>query len=261
MQCSGACPTIHLSVVSHGQALLVRRLLDTAAKFLRADRIQATLTMNVPQRLPFDPAAFPFPLHVIHNDHPLGYGANHNQAFRHRSGRSTPAYFCALNPDIEFVSDPFDVLIHDLRDNPRLGVVAPRVVNEFGNEEDSVRRLPTPLGLLAKALFGAHGTYPRPPSRLFEPDWIAGMFMLFRSEAFELAGGFDERYFLYYEDVDICCRLRLLGYPCAVDTGVSVVHRAQRASRRSVKHFMWHLTSILRFFGSEPFRRCRRLRS
>jgi N-acetylglucosaminyl-diphospho-decaprenol L-rhamnosyltransferase len=254
-------PTLHLSVVSHGQAHLVHRMFETAARFLRADRLRATLTMNLPQPLPFDPDGLPFPVHVIRNDRPLGYGANHNQAFRRLHDGDKPRFFCALNPDLEFVCDPFDMLTGDLRENPRLGVIAPRVVNERGDEEDSARELPTPLGMLAKALFGARGTYPRATGGLLEPDWIAGMFLLFPSEIFELVGGFDERYFLYYEDVDLCCRLRLRGYPCAVDTRVSVVHRAQRASRRSVRHLAWHMSSMGRFFGSELFRRCRRLRS
>jgi N-acetylglucosaminyl-diphospho-decaprenol L-rhamnosyltransferase len=170
-------------------------------------------------------------------------------------------FFCVLNPDIEFLEDPFEALVSHFGQDQKLAVAAPTVVDELGTHEDSARRLPTPFGILAKALLGTRGTYDRPSGRLLEPDWIAGMFMLFRSAAFERAGGFDDRYFLYYEDVDLCCRLRLLGYRCAVDTSVSVLHRAQRASRRSLKHFGWHLTSMLRFFASDAFIRCRRLRS
>jgi GT2 family glycosyltransferase len=78
------------------------------------------------------------------------------------------------------------------------------------------------------------------------------MFMLFRSAAFRKVGGFDERYFLYYEDVDLCARLRRAGYDIRVEAAVRVVHDARRDSRRSVRYMAWHLSSILRYFLTRP---------
>lgn len=74
------------------------------------------------------------------------------------------------------------------------------------------------------------------------------MFMLFRSQDFERLGGFDERYFLYYEDVDICVRAGQQGMRVVACPKVSVVHDARRDSRRSFKHLRWHLASMVRFF-------------
>jgi GT2 family glycosyltransferase len=81
------------------------------------------------------------------------------------------------------------------------------------------------------------------------------MFMLFTRETFEAVGGFDERYYLYYEDVDICARLRMAGKEVVLCPTVQVIHDAQRQSHTSPRHLAWHLASMLRFFTSAPFAR------
>jgi hypothetical protein len=88
-------------------------------------------------------------------------------------------------------------------------------------------------------------------------DWIAGMFMLFPAAVFAKLGGFDEAYFLYYEDVDLCSRLRAQGREVLVSSGVSVIHDARRASHRNPKYLRWHLSSMLRFFLHHFFRQRR----
>ena len=72
------------------------------------------------------------------------------------------------------------------------------------------------------------------------PDWVAGMFMLFRKDVYAELAGFDERYFLYYEDVDLCWRLRKRGLDVRLVPTVSATHDARRQSRRSVRHLRWH---------------------
>jgi GT2 family glycosyltransferase len=72
--------------------------------------------------------------------------------------------------------------------------------------------------------------------------------MLFRRDIFETAGGFDEGYYLYYEDVDLCARIRLAGFEVAQVTGTSVIHAAQRASHSSFRYARWHIRSMFRFF-------------
>ncbi len=76
------------------------------------------------------------------------------------------------------------------------------------------------------------------------------MFMLFRADTYRQLSGFDEHYFLYYEDVDLCRRLRQAGYEVVLVPQASVVHFAQRQSRRSPRHFLWHAASLGRFLFS-----------
>jgi GT2 family glycosyltransferase len=74
------------------------------------------------------------------------------------------------------------------------------------------------------------------------------MFMLFRADAFRAAGGFDEAYFLYYEDANICWRLGAAGKRVLFEPRTEVVHDARRRSRRDPAHARHHLASALRFF-------------
>jgi len=230
-----------VSVVSHLQARLVQGLLDDLAAHCR-DTIEVILTLNLDEPLPFEVANFGFPIEVVRNHTPRGFGTNHNAAFR----RSRQPVFCVLNPDIRLAANPFPELMRELQ-RDRTGVVAPRIVDPSGRTEDSARRFPTLWSLVAKALGHANALDYEIGAMPFSPDWVAGMFMLFKQEAFRAVGGFDERYFLYYEDVDICARLRAAGYAIHLVPAVSAIHDARRASRRNWRHRAWHLQSIVRY--------------
>lgn len=231
---------ITVSVVSHGQGDLVHQVLQDLQR-LAHPGLDVLLTVNIPENLPFTASAFSFPLEITANPRPQGFGANHNAAARRAGG----AYFCVLNPDIRFPLDPFPALLQAL--NAETGVVAPRVVNPEGADEDHARPFPTAAGILAKAVLGRRG-YDAGP----HPDWVAGMFMLLRTDTFRAAGGFDERYFLYYEDVDLCARLRAAGLGVTVVPRVRVVHAARRSSHRRLRYLAWHLASLLRFLATPP---------
>ncbi|MGS0756858.1 glycosyltransferase family 2 protein [Roseateles sp. GG27B] len=74
------------------------------------------------------------------------------------------------------------------------------------------------------------------------------MFVVFRRDAYEKIGGFDaRRFFMYCEDIDICERLRSAGWRVVFQPETFVIHDAQRASRRSLRHLRWHSTSMLRY--------------
>jgi hypothetical protein len=90
-------------------------------------------------------------------------------------------------------------------------------------------------------------------------DWVAGMFMLFAKKTFERLNGFNERYFLYYEDVDICARLNLAGLKVMVNPAARVVHYAQHSSHRSLKYLRWHISSLYRFLTSHEYRQLKQL--
>jgi N-acetylglucosaminyl-diphospho-decaprenol L-rhamnosyltransferase len=229
---------IAVSIVSHGHGDMVGRLVGQLLAF--PEVAQIILTLNVPESvaLPDDARVT-----VIGNAEPKGFGANHNAAF----GVCTQTFFCPLNPDIEFDRNPFPVLSAALGDD-RVALVAPLVRSPDGKIEDSMRRFPTPGSLLLKALGGSDGRYPvRQDQADFAPEWVAGMFMLFRSRDFHDLGGFDEHFFLYYEDVDICARVWQKGMKVLACPRGCVIHDAQRESRRSPRHLRWHLTSMARF--------------
>jgi GT2 family glycosyltransferase len=233
---------VSISVVSHGHGGLVASLLaDIAARV--ATPVEVILTLNLRESLPFGPARFAFPLRIVENTTPKGFAANHNAAFLLAQGE----FYCVLNPDIRIEADPFPELLRCL-DDRSVGVAAPLIRNPAGAIEDSARRFPTPTSILRKAFhYGAGSDYAIKNENLY-PDWVAGMFMIFRCEAFGSLGGFDERYFLYYEDVNLCARFTLAGKRVALCPSAFAVHDARRESLRNLRYARWHLSSMMRYF-------------
>ena len=235
-----------LSVVSHGQRELVLGLLDDLKHHVKAP-FKLIVTENIPEERALPVENYPYSIEVVKNEHAKGFGANHNAAL----GRAGNGVFCVLNPDIRLHSDPFPEL-HAIAKDPGIGVVAPLVTGPDLSPEDHARDFPSIFTLAAK-IFGYRPLTVRPAAQsVYFPDWVAGMFMVFRAETMRSIGGFDERYFLYYEDVDLCARMREHGLEVAVCTRVSVIHAARRESRRNLRFASWHLRSAFRFLASRP---------
>lgn len=233
---------MRLSLVSHRQASL-------ANHFLRdLERTHEVTELVVTENVPDTGLVLPnhLPVRRLQNPSPMGFAGNHNQAFED----CDQSFFCVANPDIRLLSNPFPGLLAAMQD-PGVGLVAPLVLCPAGDPEDNARRFPTPWNLGRKLLGGDDGRYHLQPSQTLAPqpvEWVAGMFLLFRSEAFRDVGGFDAKFHLYYEDVDICARLWKSGWKVMCDPGVTVVHEAQRASRRNPRYMSWHAASMARYF-------------
>ena len=239
---------ISISVVSHTQLHLIHVLLEDIKQYCVADHLEVILTLNLAEKLPFNLQDFPFTVKIITNAAPKGFAANHNAAFAQAQGE----FFCVVNPDIRLKGDPFPALMQCLLEQ-NAGVAAPLILNEQGKVEDSARAFPTPLSLLGKALGLRTQLDYAIGNQLLFPDWLGGMFLLFPSVVFRKMGGFNERFFLYYEDVDLCARLFLSGYRAVLNPAVPVIHEARRASHRNFKYLRWHLASMTRFIFSRVF--------
>jgi N-acetylglucosaminyl-diphospho-decaprenol L-rhamnosyltransferase len=234
---------ISISIVSHGQIDLIYFLLSDLNHIFKDD-FEVIITLNLPERINIS-GQYKFPIKLIENHKPLGFGANHNAAFRHASGE----YFAVVNPDIRAthlnINDLLSVFKHSFA-----GICAPLVKNSHGNVEDSARYFPGIGQLFRRRILGVKGVSYHFNNSPLAVDWVAGMFMLIRSDVFQKIGGFDDRrYYMYFEDVDICLRLNRLGYLVFVQPSTFVVHDAQRASHRNIRHFYWHVISMIRYFS------------
>lgn len=240
-----AGPTqVSISIVSHQHGALILKLLSDLNQLDEPD-IEVLLTVNIPESGVDYSGPYRFPVREIHNELPKGFAANHNAAFRSARGE----YFCVMNPDIRLPHNPFPALQRVMHKKPT-GIAAPRVVNASGLTEDSARPFPR-FSCLVRKVFGKPGCSCYPENQIpVNPDWVGGMFMLFRREVFAQLNGFNEAYFLYYEDVDICARARILGLEIVYCREVSVMHDARRDSHRKLKFLIWHLTSMMRFLAS-----------
>jgi N-acetylglucosaminyl-diphospho-decaprenol L-rhamnosyltransferase len=238
-----------ISIVSHNHGSLVRLLLADLNRLESRRRATVLLTLNVAGEeidlREFDQLS----IRVIRNAAPKGFGANHNQAFR----LCSTEWFAVVNPDVRMPDDSFLSMLDTADQDPRIALVAPIVVDGDGRVEDSVRANLSPLSLLRRVLFrtGApHSEAQAPLARGFR--WYAGMFLLFRAAAFRAVGGFDERFFLYCEDYDICARMHLARHSLKLDRNARVVHMARRDSHQSFRHLRWHVQSLLRVWFSKP---------
>lgn len=215
---------VTLSIVSHGDAKQVKQLLDSLLRYESAELFQIIITDNLGDDVPDLKESEWQSLHILRNKNPLGFAANHNQAFQLAIGR----YFCVLNPDVLFEQEVFSSLIR-LLENRQADIVAPLIVDAEAANQDSFRDFPT-------------------------PDWIAGIFMLMISETYHALSGFDEKYRLYFEDVDLCARAQLAGLKLLIETNVRIRHDAHRASRKNPIYLLWHIQSAVRFFTSDVYR-------
>jgi GT2 family glycosyltransferase len=238
-------PAVTVSIVSHGQLELVRPLLEQLDRFSRALTAKVVLTQNIAEPDLLAGTQWGFEIERIENAVPLGFGANHNQAF----DRCSTPWFLVLNPDIRFDSDVLAPLIAQAA--PDSGLLAPRILEPGKPVPEQHRAIITPLEIVSRKRPG----YPVPAV----PAWIPGLFMLFRSGAYRTIGGFDERFFMYGEDFDICARLRLAGWKLQIAEELTARHDAQRASHRSRRHLYWHVTSLLKVWSSASFWRYWRL--
>jgi N-acetylglucosaminyl-diphospho-decaprenol L-rhamnosyltransferase len=235
---------ISISIVSHGHAEYVDNLLLRLAEFYAEIDFEVILTKNIPEQNTIDFSNLPFPIILIQNPCAKGFGSNHNAAFKCCHGK----WFCVMNPDVVLNDNPFPLLLRELM-VADAAVIAPATLAPTGEIEDSVRHFPNLRSLFSKFSGFSDGCYRfgiKDPT--FSPDWVAGMFMLFHSVDFERINGFDEKFFLYYEDVDICARLWKAGRPVMACPKVTIVHDARRTSRKNLRYMRWHVASMIRYF-------------
>jgi N-acetylglucosaminyl-diphospho-decaprenol L-rhamnosyltransferase len=191
----------------------------------------------------------PISLIVINNTRPQGFGANHNAAFAHNK----QPYFCIANPDVIVNAQCMRALSTTLSSDPKVGCAYPRQVDALGQPLDFERSLVTPWQLVRRYAFKDR----RLPTKA---QWVSGSVMAFPTQIYRELQGFDERYYMYCEDVDICLRLQMRGY-ALTRSDYSVMHDAQRNTLRRSQHFFWHLHSLCKLWLSKTFWQYLRWRS
>jgi N-acetylglucosaminyl-diphospho-decaprenol L-rhamnosyltransferase len=234
--------------VSHGHRVEVCNLLGQLIKWYIPELKRVVITLNAPlldgHFFRENLSSLPFELLIIENKYPLGFGANHNKAFM----RCDSKYFFVLNPDLDLIVSPFCKIL-DCVEGDNIGCAYPVQISKSGLRLDFERALVSPTRIIERHLFPqCHQKQTN-----LAIDWINGAFMAFKSSVFRDLNGFDERYFMYCEDVDICLRLRLAGYQLA-KADATVIHHTQRRTLKNLQHLAWHVRSLLRLWNSAPYK-------
>jgi GT2 family glycosyltransferase len=185
----------------------------------------------------------------------LGFGAGHNLAFENLSSAD---FHLLLNPDVNFSPAVVRELLSFAASDAGIGAVMPKICFPNGSLQGLCKLLPTPFDLMLRRFIPVrflqemhrrrYELHDLPQDRVIEVPSLSSCFLLLRSALFRELGGFDERYFMYMEDVDLIRRIgdraRTVYYPF-----VTVEHEYAKGSYKDRRLLRYHLQSAVKYFS------------
>ena len=192
----------------------------------------------------------------IWNGRNIGYGAAHNIAIR-ETLRSGAEYHLVINSDIEFNPMILSELAEYMEAHKDIAQIMPKVLSPDGSNQHLAKLLPTPYDLIARRFLPKTLTRGRTrhfelhhlsDNGIYDIPYLSGCFMLLRADALKKVGIFDERYFMYPEDIDLTRRLhkyfRTIYYP-----QTSIIHNHRRASYHNIRLLKIHIVNMIKYFN------------
>lgn len=162
------------------------------------------------------------------------------------------------NPDVQ-IGDRLKEMYSFILSHSDVGIVAPRIIDEFGELQDSCRCYLSVgnfvirhirRGVRKDAVVLTKGiNYSQNQS----VDWVIGAFMMVKRDVFELVGGFDDCYFLYCEDADLCARIKESGYHIIYYSATTAIYKGTRSARKSYKYFKVFVKSLFRYWNKNGY--------
>jgi N-acetylglucosaminyl-diphospho-decaprenol L-rhamnosyltransferase len=251
-----ANPGLEIVIVSYRSLELVRRCLGSLAANPASRRTRTWVVDNASGDGTVTMIREEFPdVEVIACDRNLGFAAANNLVLR----RTSAPYVLALNPDTSVTAGALDHMLELMESHPEIGIAGCQLEREDGTFDHAARRsFPTPLGALGH--FTGIGRREGAPVALAQyrapavdegpVDAVNGAFMLIRRQALDEVGLFDEGYWMYMEDLDLCYRFGQAGWTTWYEPAVTVVHTKGATSgrfRSSRLNYAFHY-GMLRFY-------------
>lgn len=200
-------------------------IVDNASR----DRSQSIITSEFPEVI------------WIQMKNNVGFGTACNIGVKRARG----TYVLLLNPDTVVSKNTLSVSVDFMESHPDVGLMGPKILNPDGSLQASCRRsFPSPADALChfagldklfpkSKLFGKYNLTYKDPDNSSQVDAISGSYMITTKSLFEKIGGFDERFFMYGEDLDLCWRIRDAGYKVWYHPGTQIIHRKGKSSAKS----------------------------
>ena len=194
----------------------------------------------------------------IFNNRNLGYGKGHNLALK--SSIADSKYHLVINPDVFFFENTLEELFSFMEKNPDVGLVLPKVYDADSRIQYLAKRLPDPFDLILRRLnirviarlfrhrLHRYEMREKDYDIMFRAAFLSGCFMFLRTESIQKVGLFDERYFMYMEDVDLSRRIGRQYKNVYLPT-VSIFHEHTRGSYKNLKLLRIHAISAIRYFN------------
>ena len=248
---------LSIVIVNYKAGALLRQCLDSIHRWAPRDPYEIVVVDNNSGDGSSKEIRTRYPaVGVIQNERNRGFGAAVNIGFRRTSG----TYVLVLNPDIEVSPDSIKTLIDYMESAPDVGLCAPKLLNPDGTLQYSCRTYYSLWTILLRRsvlgrLFPDH-----PCVRMHlmmdwdhdsrrEVDWVLGAALMLRRSALPAEGAMDERFFLYFEDVDLCLRLHKAGWKVVYNPASVMIHHHLRASAQGVlnRAKLEHVKSWIKF--------------
>ena len=253
-----------ISVVTFNNEEQVEKALTSIQQStLPPNELQVIVVDNSSQDKTPEIIASKFPgVTLVHSEN-VGFGAGHNKAIKQIIGKSR--YHLVMNPDVYFNSDVLEKITAFMDEHADVGLVMPKILSPPDNGEERIqylcKELPTPLDLIGrrflpgflksipplKKRFDHYEFRDRDYNQIMEVPHLSGCFMMLRAEVFETVGLFDERFFMYLEDVDFSRRVNAK-YKTIYYPKVSIYHHYHKGSYKRFKHLKYHISSAIKYF-------------
>jgi GT2 family glycosyltransferase len=232
---------------------------NVMSSFLDTDlNVKLYIIDNSPTPLP-NPLPEGWPVFYHHVGQNLGYGKAHNWCIR----RCEPCkYFLVLNPDVIISKGTVEELSQYLDRNPDIGMVCPRVLNKDQTLQYLNKRRPNLTDLFLRRFYTTEGGLPFIKSRLdhyemrdigydkiHEIPFMTGAFMFCRMDVLKKVGGFDPKFFMYFEDADLSRKFQNEGYKTIYYPHVNITHFWKRESQKSFKMALVFMISGMKYFN------------
>lgn len=195
-------------------------------------------------------------LRYIFNNRNLGYGAAHNIAIRESIYDDVP-FHLVINSDIVITEETLPTLLAFIKAHTEVGMVMPKVVSPTGELQYMCKLLPTPLDVFGRRFLPKRWMRRRNTryelrqsgyNRMMNVPYLSGCFMLLRTEAVRKVRLFDERFFMYPEDIDLTRRIHR-DYLTVYFPHTTIVHQHAQASYHSAKMLWIHIVNMCKYFN------------
>lgn len=196
------------------------------------------------------------PIQYIKNDHNIGFGRAHNIALK-KSIDYNVTYHAVINPDITFEPEILNKIVDFMQLNPIVGALMPKVFYPNGNLQYLCKLIPTPTDVFMKRFLPKQWSIKRMNifqlkefgyDKILNVPYLSGCFMVLKIKALKEVGLFDERFFLYPEDIDLSRRIHE-HYETIFFPQVSIFHAHEQGSYKNFKLFIIHVTNMIRYFN------------
>lgn len=249
---------LSIIIVNYNVKAYLANLLSSIKKASAGINLEVFVVDNasVDKSIEYLQPRFPW-VKFIKNVHNVGFGRANNQVLNYLTGK----YTLILNPDTLIQEDTLSTMLSFMDSHPDAGLATCRLLNSDGSySRDAIRNVPNLWSALMRVLgitelfpnsklAGSYFVAKNDPGKIVEVPVISGSFMMIPTALFQELGGFDERFFMYFEDTDLCFRVAEKGFKIYYVPDTSIIHfRGESTKKQSINHHLVFNKALYQFY-------------